>query len=305
MILGKDGILTYTICAKMACVSLPQFSKVLRQHCRPVHRTARALHRFWADAEAPLIPAIRRFQGRTLLLHPRWLTFDLNQYEPHVLRWLSRLIKRGDCIVDAGANVGLLSLLMSKYCGNNGRVYSFEPSPTHLRLLEYHKRKNRANQICIQPLAVSNQDGMAAFFLLNEGDHYSNSLVFSEDDVRNLVEPLRRTKKEIRIPTVTLDRFCAEHQIRPSLLKIDVEGAELMVLQGAVRLLSEVRPHIILAIHPWWLPGGQTTGDIVSLLVSHGYEIQDPAGAATRTLDYCEYLCVPSTSPPEAWDQTP
>ena len=279
----------------MAYVPLPQLNKVLRQHFLPVHRTARALHRFWADAEAPLIPAIRRFQGRTVLLHPKLLIFDLNQYEPHVLRWLSRSIKPGDCVVDVGANVGLLSLLMSKLCGKNGRVYSFEPSPANLRLLDYHKRKNGANQICIEPLAVSNRDGdSVSFFLLNEGDHGSNSLVFSRDDVPNLAEPLLRTRKEIRVPTVTLDRFCAEHQIRPSLIKIDVEGAELMVLQGAVRLLSEVRPHLILAIHPWWLPGGQTTDNIVSLLVSHGYQIHNPAGAATRTLDYCEYFASPN-----------
>jgi len=183
---------------------------------------------------------------------------------------------------------------MAKLCGPDGSVYAFEPSPANLRLLEYHRRKNRTSQIRIQPVAVSNRHGdSVSFFLLNEGEHPSNSLVFSHDDVPNMAESLIETRREIAVPTVTLDGFCAEHQLRPALIKIDVEGAELMVLNGAVRLLSEVRPRLILAVHPWWLPEGQTTADIVSFLASHNYRIQTEAGVETSALDYGEYLCEP------------
>jgi hypothetical protein len=61
----------------------------------------------------------------------------------------------------------------------------------------------------------------------------------------------------------------------PSVIKIDVEGAELLVLKGAGRLLQEVRPQLIVGVHPYWLPESQDAEQIFRLLETYGYKIRD------------------------------
>src|SRR5262249_19525458 len=129
------------------------------------------------------------------------------------------------------------------------------------------------------------------FFLLNGGDHSSNSLTFGRQEVPNLDKELHQNQREIKVECVSIDGFARRNGHRPRLIKIDVEGAELLVLKGASHTLTECKPIVILAIHPWWLPKGQTPDDVVSFLLSHGYLIKDKAGRLTRALDYGDYLC--------------
>lgn len=97
---------------------------------------------------------------------------------------------------------------------------------------------------------------------------------------------------KISIQTVTLDAFCRDMGVRPNLVKIDVEGAELLVLHGARNLLRESHPAIILAVHPPWLPSGQSTADIVAFLEANGYGVFDAQGHPVRSLRNGEYLCL-------------
>jgi Methyltransferase FkbM domain len=96
----------------------------------------------------------------------------------------------------------------------------------------------------------------------------------------------------IPIQTVTLDAFCWRVGVRPDLVKIDVEGAELLVLRGARKLLSESCPAIILAVHPYWLPYGQSTAQIVEYLEAFGYTVFNSKIDKVRSLHSGEYLCL-------------
>jgi hypothetical protein len=80
--------------------------------------------------------------------------------------------------------------------------------------------------------------------------------------------------------------------MRPNLVKIDVEGAELMVLRGASKLLTETCPTIILAVHPYWLPTGHSSQQIFDLLSSYGYTVYDSEGCRVAYLQSGEYLCL-------------
>ena len=106
--------------------------------------------------------------------------------------------------------------------------------------------------------------------------------------------PLMKQRKisEFPVKTVTLDKFCRDVGPRPNLVKIDVEGAELMVLRGARDLLKETGPAIILAVHPYWLPEGQSPAEIADLLTDHNYELFDSSGLQVKTLRSGEYLCL-------------
>jgi FkbM family methyltransferase len=252
--------------------------------------TAALVHRL------PRIP--QRFQGKLLWVHPR-ARFSVSaktffKGESHVQRWLSDQLKRGDVFFDVGAHHGWVSMWALSLVGDNGVVYSFEPSPVNVPILEWHRKVNHFAQWTVVAKAVSNEDAEARpFSLIDAGDSPMNSLT---NGVPGMPLMDGRDIRNVSIQTVTLDRFCAEVGARPNLVKIDVEGAELMVLRGAGKLLGQVRPALILAVHPFWLPAGQSTAQIVGLLKGYGYTLFDSNGKAVASLQSGEYLCLPAKS---------
>ena len=180
--------------------------------------------------------------------------------------------------------------------GKDGKVYSFEPSPANLSILEWHRTRNNFSQWTIVPKAVSDADANdEEFFLIDTGDSPMNSLTTGVPGT-----PLMsgRDIRKISIQTVTLDTFCSEVSLRPDLMKIDVEGAELLVLRGAGKLLGESYPTIILAVHPYWLPTGQSSQQIFELLTRYGYTLYDSAGNPVEYLQSGEYLCLSTKAGP-------
>jgi FkbM family methyltransferase len=190
---------------------------------------------------------------------------------------------------DVGAHHGWVSMWTLPLVGKDGKVYSFEPSPANLSILEWHRTSNDFSQWTVVPKAVSDVDGQAEFFLVDTGDSPMNSLTsggagapfMQGHDIRKLA-----------IQTITLDTFCSQVGLRPDLVKIDVEGAELMVLRGASKVMSESCPTIILAVHPYWLPKGQSTRQIFEFLTTHGYTMYASTGCRVDYLQFGEYLCL-------------
>jgi len=273
---------------------LSEINDFMRNHCAPLHAVAKTLAAPWMRTDAPAISVVRRLHGQTLRLHPRFMTSNLDAIESEVMLWMRQSLRPGSTALDIGANVGLHTVYMAKLVGDTGMVAAFEPSPANLRLLRYHVQVNNLAQAQVVQKAVTNQDsGTLPFFLLNGGDHSSNSLTFGRENVPNLDQALHQARRATEVEVVSVDRFCADANAAPDLIKIDVEGAEFQVLQGAVRTLDSARPKIILAIHPWWLPPGQTTGDIVAFLADRDYAILDYAGNRVTRLEYAEYLCEP------------
>jgi hypothetical protein len=131
------------------------------------------------------------------------------------------------------------------------------------------------------------------FFLVDTGDSPMNPLTsggagapfMKGHDVR-----------KIDIQTITLDTFCNEIHLRPNVVKIDVDGAALLGLRGASKLLSESCPAIILAVHPYWLPKGKSTRQIFEFLTVHGYTVYDSTGVQVDYLQNGEYLCLSAVS---------
>ncbi len=231
-------------------------------------------------------------------MHPRFLTSNFASMEPHVFAWIGKFIRAGSVAFDIGANFGMMSLYMGRITGSGGRVYAFEPSPANEAVLRFHCEHNR--RLNIQPVraAVSNEhDNSVSFFLLDGGLHSGNSLTFDRDHVPNLDPALHAAQKEIQVKTITIDGFCEAQNVTPDLIKIDVEGAELLVLEGARQTLLNKRPAVILAVHPWWLPVGRTVSEIQDLLRTVGYSILNPDGEVAHELDYAEYLCIPWSLP--------
>jgi FkbM family methyltransferase len=205
-----------------------------------------------------------------------------------VLRWITSHLKPGDVFFDVGAHHGWMSMVAARRTGPTGKVVAFEPSPASVDFLLYHKRVNRLTQMDIVSKAVTKADAAATpFTLVGTGDAVMNSLVAIEE-VKN--DP--RGSTVIQVEAVTLDSYAQQTGLIPTLIKIDTEGSELWVCEGAKHLLAEHRPALIIATHPTWLPEGQKIEDLFALLSSYGYRVVASESLPYKGTDFGDYLFI-------------
>ena len=143
--------------------------------------------------------------------------------------------------VDAGANIGLYSLAMSALAPD-GRVYAFEPSPTAFGHLEENLRRNRVPNVEASPLALGDRAGTVEF---HDFSYFSAGSFAAGEG--SLLSSASYGSTVSQAPVTTLDQVAADVPLeRVDLVKIDVEGAELSVLEGAAAVLAAHRPTVIL-----------------------------------------------------------
>jgi FkbM family methyltransferase len=174
-------------------------------------------------------------------------------YEADTQRTFRRLTKSGSVVYDIGANVGFYTLLASVCAGSAGRVYSFEPLPKNIADLKKHIAINHLANCEVIEAAVSRADGVAHF-----------------DSLRpRTMGWLAEGGKEV-VRTVCIDSLVGSGAILPpDLAKIDVEGAELSVLEGCVQTIAAHRPLILLATH-----GHEAHDSCIRFLIGRNYKIQ-------------------------------
>jgi FkbM family methyltransferase len=189
--------------------------------------------------------------------------------EPHVVAWVEDVVGRGDTFLDVGANVGWIALVASRQVGRQGRVIAFEPSPPLISLLRYHRRVNLAWNLTVESAAVSDKCGTSLLYLHNSGKSVLNSITKT---AMMWKEGPSSQPESVEVKTCSIDEYCERTKLQPRAIKIDVEGAELMVLRGAREVLTRHKPTLILAVHPALIPG-QETDVLFSLLDQHGYKI--------------------------------
>ena len=175
------------------------------------------------------------------------------------------------CVFDIGADVGIFTLGAAKRVGD-GTVFAFEPNPARASIIERHVRLNhwqaRARVI---PSAVSDRDGTIRFYTTD----WVMAGSLSRENAEIPGENQRGRAVELEVDSVSLDRFCDEMRCVPDVLKIDVEGAELLVLRGGRNLLLTVRPLIFCEVHPLQLVNcGSSLVELEALLFDVGYELE-------------------------------
>ena len=198
----------------------------------------------------------------------------LHQFEKNELEVFQSLMANGSVLIDAGANIGLYSIIGSKLAGKNGRVYSFEPSKGTFKLFLKNIELNSATNI------TAINKGL--------GDIIGESLVLKHnsenDDAENFISR-SETKTDQQIAVVssselitidTLDNFQQVNKIdKVDFLKIDVEGYEYYVLKGAENLLKNNPDIIILFECADHLAkrAGSNQREVFNLLGTLGFEI--------------------------------
>ena len=147
--------------------------------------------------------------------------------EHEEMSFISRYLKKKDIVFDIGANIGALSLL--SYSKTAHTVYAFEPTPSIVnRFVENIKLNSLENFIKVFPFAVSNKNGFISFSVSQESER--NHISFQKTSEKS---------KKRKVKAVTLDSFCKNHKIpQIDLLKIDVEGGEMLVFKGMKNLFK-------------------------------------------------------------------
>lgn len=166
--------------------------------------------------------------------------------------YLLKLNLSGKTVLDIGAHVGFSSLLFAKAVGPQGHVVAFEPNPYNIERFKLILSKNPelAKTITIEPVAVSDSSGEADFIFstgVDEGTS-SGSFVDKADTIwEKGIYEREIGFKRMRIKTLALDSL--EPATAPTLVKIDVEGAEHLVVAGGQKFLAQHKPTILIEIH--------------------------------------------------------
>ncbi len=201
-------------------------------------------------------------------------------YEPEVWNWLKQYTVPGSIILDVGAQFGLYSMLAHRHIGNEGRIFAFEPSPDTIAVLRRHLvSNNMSDRVEIVQAAVGPEEGEVTFHM--SGTHPSNTLA------PTTVDPVKLTPMTVK--AVTVDGFCRQRQLKPTILKIDVEGWELQVLRGATEVIQNPSLTICVEMHPYaWESAGYTAADFTTFAQTHGFEIVPITGQTSPLTEYGE-----------------
>ncbi len=266
----------------------PAANRVVKSWCPWVHARLKSIFSSQRARYAGFcIP--RRIAGRLVFTQPRLVSAQ--EPEQHIIQWVSHLLSSGGVFFDVGAHYGWISIAAARQVGKSGRVVAFEASPRLVDVLAFHKRVNRLRQIEIVTKVVSDQDAdRVPFFLVNGGLSFRNSLTIGADDAAYVTNA---EKTRCEVASITLDQFVENSGVIPDVIKIDVEGAELLVLRGAECLLARYRPYVIVGVHPYWMPRSQTAGAVFDLLKRYEYTVTGEHVVPFEGGYIADYLCAP------------
>jgi FkbM family methyltransferase len=181
--------------------------------------------------------------------HGYWL----GSYELEFQKIFAGKIQPGDIVLDVGAHVGYYTLLAARCSGPSGHIHSFEPLPRNVAFLKRHIQINKLTNVTFHQIAVSDRSGSV---------HFGGGVSSSTGRIT--------LSGDLEVEAASLDDLLNTGEINsPSLMKIDVEGAEASVLRGGKQLLNEFRPDIFLATH-----GSQPHSDCKRLLADLGYTFE-------------------------------
>jgi FkbM family methyltransferase len=220
----------------------------------------------------------RTINGFKVRFPARWSRYYESDYEADNYSFLKHQLQPGDHVIDVGAHLGLFSVISAQLVGAAGKVICFEPTPATFEVLRQTLERNKAANVIPVWGAVSSRNGTDEFFVSEIAGCNSNSLVLNKD--RNCVET-------VPVHLYTIDAVVNEHDLRPVLIKIDAEGAELDVLKGGVLTLRTQKPALILGLHPAFITQkGDSLVEIWDSLMQCGYTVSQNGRDLTKH-DFC------------------
>jgi len=209
--------------------------------------------------------------GNELLLSPHyWIDRHIvafGVYDDELSRFLAGHVRPGDVCLDVGANIGVVTLQLARQVGPAGIVHAFEPLPTARDRLRQHVERNKFTGIAsIHAVALTDRSGEATFHFASDEEENQGmgSLVSTVNQVARFTQTVALS---------TLDEFARELQ-RIDLIKVDVQGSEVALLEGGRQTLQRLAPDLLLEVsHEDLRQGGTSSRALCLLLAELGYEI--------------------------------
>ncbi|MEO8324592.1 MAG: FkbM family methyltransferase [Nitrospirota bacterium] len=208
------------------------------------------------------------------------LIYYQGESEPLTNRFLKAFLRPGMSFWDVGAHIGEHTLLAALAVGGSGEIHAFEPSPETFALLTANVNSNGLQTVTLSQMAVSDTCADTTF------------QVFDEPAISCLTPGGEDTRKykstQIRVDCISLDHYSKGKRV-PNLIKIDVEGAELSVLQGMVNLLcteSARSPVLIFEFSPANAQRfGYQAARLIGFLAKFGFNVYSLSKHALVPLD--------------------
>lgn len=206
-----------------------------------------------------------RMVGNTQDLIQRYIYY-FGVWEPHISAFISSRLRLGDCFIDIGSNIGYYSLLTSRLVGQNGKVVAIEASPKIFDMLQNHISINKAVNIRAINKAVSNARSRVVVHHGKGSNIGSTSLLKSFDDT---------SIPDAEVDAAPLGELLLSDEIaKARLIKIDVEGAEWLVIEGMHSVFQKLRENveILMEVDSDQLEQfGKTFDDVLNELKKYGF----------------------------------
>jgi FkbM family methyltransferase len=195
-------------------------------------------------------------RGLRINLHGSAVTFATGTAERPLQEALARELKPGATFYDIGANIGFVTLIAARLVGPTGRVVAFEPVPKNVAAIRENLALNGIDWVEVRETAMARHSGSASLIV-------SDVSAFSRLASVNVPTGARET---IEVAVNSVDEMLAAGSVPPpDVVKIDVEGAELEVIEGMRQTLSDHQPVILCEVH-------DCNVQYVELMNSLGYE---------------------------------
>ncbi len=267
-----------------------------RSHRSYTLRTYYRLERKWSDRQwnqrawmlASLEPLLLKTsvlgparveveRGISFFLDPRDLVpsviLKTGEWQPEVWDSIASSLPKDGVFYDVGAHIGYFSMKAALRVGPAGRVVSFEPNPETVALLRDNAHANHFDNVVVEPIACTEREQMLTLYAAGEANTGASSLSADNATIQRGQTPRPYSVRGRPIDDVTNELKLT----RVDAIKIDVEGAEGLVLRGALETLKRFHPKVVMEVVARQLASFQTTPeDLSALMRGAGYNYSRP-----------------------------
>ncbi len=214
-----------------------------------------ALHGFCIGNEQALVEGVSlHLPKRNAGIKEELILYGV--HEPFATSTYKKLLRPGDVIIDVGTNIGYYLAVANSALSGKCMIHGFEADP-ELARLAMTNCKIQQSECHIQHTAIADKRGVSTFFT---SDVSNWGTLLERDELR--------LSGQVKVPTTTIDNYCEEHCITPTVIRMDIEGGEILALRGARQVLNDARL-IFLELHCAFLDDKELM-EILDILESSG-----------------------------------
>ncbi|KPK87849.1 MAG: hypothetical protein AMS27_01190 [Bacteroides sp. SM23_62_1] len=219
--------------------------------------------------------------------------YFLGYFDYPGVQFLKKNLGEDDIFIDAGANIGSYTLIAAKQVGKTGRVYAFEPAGAAYKRLCENIEINEYSNIITEKKGLLDMNSTIDLFLANK-TNLGMSSIYHHDSESGTVERIETTKLDVYVDNQNITRV--------DLIKLDIEGSEMLALQGMQKTLEKFKPKVLIELKEETHARSEySINDIIGYLNSHGYEkwYIDDKGDCSRDIEnkpegYYNFLFIPA-----------